>query len=353
MEKIPVLPGIHEKLVKTRRLKVHLLSRGTVGSEPVVFLHGNASSATFWEEVMLTLPERYYCVAPDMRGYGLTEVKPVDATQGARSWAEDLQALVEGLGRFHLVGWSLGGGWAMQYLLDNPERVLSMTLVAPTSPYGFGGTKDEKGTPCWPDHAGSGAGGVNPEFPKLLLAKNRSGGGNPMLPRNVMNSFYWKPPFRPEREEDLLTSMLSMTVGEENYPGDFIQSPNWPGSGPGTRGTLNAFSPKYFNVSNIIDIDPKPPILWVRCVNDQIVSDASFWDVGCLGKIGAISGWPGDEVFPPQPMIRQTRAVLERYKARGGSYREVVFENCAHSPHIEKTEEFCRVLLEFMGSGQR
>jgi pimeloyl-ACP methyl ester carboxylesterase len=35
-------------------------------------------------------------------------------------------------------------------------------------------------------------------------------------------------------------------------------------------------------------------------------------------------------------MIGQTRAVLDRYAAAGGRYREVIFTDCAHSPHIEK-----------------
>jgi pimeloyl-ACP methyl ester carboxylesterase len=347
--KIPVLPGIREEWVETARLRMHVLSRGKKG-EPVIFLHGNVSSATFWEEVMLTLPKQYRCIAPDMRGYGLTEAKPVDATRGVRDWTDDLHALVEvlGLESFHLVGWSLGGGWAMQYLIDHPERVLSLTLVAPVSPYGYGGTRDEEGTPCWPDYAGSGAGGVNPEFPKFLLEKNRESGDNPLLPRNVMNSSYWKPPFRPKREEDFLMSVLSTAVGEENYPGDTLPSSNWPGFAPGTKGVLNSISPKYFNVSGIVDVEPKPPILWVRGVDDHIISDASLWDAGFLGKIGAIPDWPGEEVFPPQPMIRQTRAVLERYKAEGGAYTEVVFDNCGHSPHIEKHDRFCNVLLEFL-----
>jgi pimeloyl-ACP methyl ester carboxylesterase len=39
-------------------------------------------------------------------------------------------------------------------------------------------------------------------------------------------------------------------------------------------------------------------------------------------------------------MIGQTRAVLDRYAVADGSYREVVFSDCAHSPHIEKPGEW-------------
>jgi pimeloyl-ACP methyl ester carboxylesterase len=44
-------------------------------------------------------------------------------------------------------------------------------------------------------------------------------------------------------------------------------------------------------------------------------------------------------------MIGQTRAVLQRYAAAGGSFREVLLEGCGHSPHIERPAEFLDALL--------
>jgi len=38
--------------------------------------------------------------------------------------------------------------------------------------------------------------------------------------------------------------------------------------------------------------------------------------------------------------------VLDEYKLKGGCYREVVFADCGHSPHVEKTDEFVKVLTE-------
>jgi pimeloyl-ACP methyl ester carboxylesterase len=61
-----------------------------------------------------------------------------------------------------------------------------------------------------------------------------------------------------------------------------------------------------------------------------------------------VPGWPGEEVYPPQPMVSQIRAVLEAYTRSGGSYREEVIEDCGHSPHIEKPEEFRQILFGFL-----
>jgi pimeloyl-ACP methyl ester carboxylesterase len=55
---------------------------------------------------------------------------------------------------------------------------------------------------------------------------------------------------------------------------------------------------------------------------------------------GLLPGWPGHEIFPPQPMLAQTRAFLERYAAEGGRYREVIIDDAGHLPWLEKPEAF-------------
>ena len=92
----------------------------------------------------------------------------------------------------------------------------------------------------------------------------------------------------------------------------------------------------------------KPPVLWIRGDADQIVSDTSVFDLAFLGSVGAVPGWPGDGVFPPQPMVTQTRSVLDRYAATGGAYREVVLPDVGHSPHVERPHEFTVALLEHL-----
>lgn len=353
MSSIPTLDGIRSATIDTPRLRQHALLSGPDDGVPVLFIHGNASSATYWEETMLALPAGFRAIAPDLRGYGDTEDLLVDATRGCGDWVDDLIALVDalGVGRFHVVGHSLGGAIVFNLIPAAGDRVLSATLAAPASPYGFGGTRDLDGTPTWPDCAGSGGGTVNPDFPKRMAAGDRSEESPQSAPRIVMNSFYWKPPFRPAREEDLLSSLLSEKVGGDRYPGDLAASANWPGVAPGLWGPINAVSPKYVgdSVDRFVGAAHKPPVLWVRGADDQIVSDTSLFELGFLGKLGAVPGWPGDEVYPPQPMVGQVRAVLGRYAAAGGSFRELVFEECGHTPYIEKPEAFNAALHGLIG----
>jgi pimeloyl-ACP methyl ester carboxylesterase len=350
MSTIPTLPGITSEMVDTPRLKMHILSSGPQDGSPVLFVHGNASSATYWEEIMLKLPAGFRGIAPDLRGYGDTEDKLIDATCGMSDWLDDLLGLLDTLkiDKVHAVGHSMGGTIVFGLVANAAERVLSGTVVAPGSPYGFGGSKGLDGKPCYEDFAGSGGGVVNPDFPKLMAAGDRSTDNPQASPRVVMNSFYWKPPFVPAREEDLLSSLMSEKVGEQKYPGDFVPSGNWPNVAPGNFGPINALSPKYVgdSVERFINASPKPHILWVRGDSDMIVSDNSFFDFGTLGKLGYVPGWPGEEVYPPQPMVSQTRQVLDRYQAQGGSYEEVVIAETGHTPYVEKPEEFMAAFVK-------
>jgi pimeloyl-ACP methyl ester carboxylesterase len=346
------MKGITSQMVQTDRLSMHVLTCGPAEGMPVVFVHGNFSAATYWEETMLTLPPSFRAIAPDLRGYGWTEDKLIDATRGASEWSDDLHALFGTLNieKAHLAGWSLGGGVLCRFLIDHTEQVQSMTLISPVSPYGFGGTKGPEGTPCHEDFAGSGGGTVNAEFVRRIREGDRSA-DDPNSPRNVINAFYYVPPFRATREEEFLTASLKEKMGDDRYPGDFVPSANWPNVAPGIWGPINAGSPKYVldDVPALLAVQPKPPILWIRGSHDMIVSDNSMFDFGALGKLDLVPGWPGDDVYPPQPMVSQTRAVLERYAASGGSFQEHVIQDTAHSPHIEKPDEFNALFHPFLG----
>lgn len=348
---VPTMEGVTAKKIATDRIASRVLFAGPEDGVPVLFLHGNFSSATWWEETMLTLPSRYRGVAPDLRGYGDADVaKKVDATRGAGDWADDAAALLDHLSiqKAHIVGCSMGGSVVWRMMMDCPERFLTVTLINPGSPYGFGGTKDEDGTPCYPDFAGTGGGLVNPELIQRVTDGDR-GMESQLSPRVGMRGLFTES-FIPPREEELLSSLLSIHIGEQDFPGDSTPSSNWPYVAPGAWGPANAMSPKYTgDVSKIYDGRLKVPVLWARGSHDQVVSDNSTSDPGFLGKMGLIPGWPGEEVYPPQPMLAQTRAALEKYAEAGGSYQEVVIQDAAHIPFIERRDEFNAVFHLHIG----
>jgi pimeloyl-ACP methyl ester carboxylesterase len=348
-----LLPGVRSETVATDRLRMHHIESGPADGVPVVLVHGNLSTCRFYEHLMPGAPERLRLIAPDMRGFGDTERAPLDATRGLADWADDLDALLRALAisrPAHLAGWSTGGAAIATYALERP--VASLTLIDPVSPYGYGGVKRD-GTPCFDDYAGSGGGTGGADFTNRLASGDRSTDAD-ASPRNVMNASYWATTHRepPEREDLLVDEILKSHIGDEGYPGDSTASENWPTVAPGTHGILNALSPKYCNWAGIVDLDPKPPVLWTHGTADTIVADGAAWEMGTLGKTDAVPGWPGEEVFPPQPMVSQIRDVLERYRAARGRVEIEMFEGSGHFPAIDARERWSEVFFGFVASAE-
>jgi pimeloyl-ACP methyl ester carboxylesterase len=203
----------------------------------------------------------------------------------------------------------------------------------------------------WDDHAGSGGGTANRDFAAAIAAGDR-GTEHPHSPRNVFRAFYVAAGFVPEDEELLLDSVLSTRIGDGHYPGPSVPSEHWPGVAPGTTGMNNAISPAFFDVSDFAETRGVGPVTWVRGNRDAIVSDASLFDLGNLGALGAIPDWPGEEIYPPQPMVAQMRAVLDRFAANGGTYEEVVLDGVGHSPHIEVPGQFRGLLADALAAAR-
>jgi len=101
--------------------------RGT----PLVLVHGNWATNSWWEPTLARLPVGRRGIAPDMRGRGGT--RGPDNEYSISSLADDLRAFADAieLERFDLVGHSLGSCVAMQFALAHGERLRSLTVVSP------------------------------------------------------------------------------------------------------------------------------------------------------------------------------------------------------------------------------
>jgi len=340
---------MRERTVQTSGIRMHVLESGPEDGVPVVLLHGNLSSGRFFTHLFDRAPIRYRLLAPDMRGFGDSERAPLDATRGLGEWADDVAALLEALGIDeppHLAGWSTGGAAIAAYALERP--VASLTLIDPVSPYGYGGTLAD-GTPCFDDFAGSGGGTTNQDFVARLRAGDRTTEAD-TSPRSVMRASYWRLAHVEPREDELLDEVLKSLVGDDGYPGDFAETANWPGVAPGTRGILNALSPRYCRWDSIVRLAPKPPVLWTHGGRDIVVADGSPWEMGTLGSLGAVPDWPGPEAFPPQPMVAQIRSVLERYREAGGRVVTEIFEDSGHAPFLDSAARWSAVFFGFLES---
>ena len=116
----------------------HAVSYGEAGGGPgpdgrprpvVLLVHGIASRAQQWERVMAELGDSAHVVAPDLLGHGSSAKPRGDYSLGAH--ANGLRDLLAALGHdtVTVVGHSLGGGIAMQFAYQFPERVERLALI--------------------------------------------------------------------------------------------------------------------------------------------------------------------------------------------------------------------------------
>lgn len=107
------------------------------GDKVVLLVHGNMISSKHWDVVMENFHPSYKVVAVDLRGFGIsTYLSPIESI---KDFADDLKLFVDSLGLrdFVLVGWSMGGGVAMQYAADHSEDLDRLILLASLSTRGF------------------------------------------------------------------------------------------------------------------------------------------------------------------------------------------------------------------------
>jgi pimeloyl-ACP methyl ester carboxylesterase len=97
---------------------------------PVVLIHGMLNSSSHWRQVALALASDYMVIAPDLIGHGDSAAPRGDYSLGAHAASiRDLLAAI-GIDRATIVGHSLGGGVAMQFFYQFPQRVQRLVLIS-------------------------------------------------------------------------------------------------------------------------------------------------------------------------------------------------------------------------------
>ena len=97
---------------------------------PVVLIHGMVNSSRHWEAVATQLASDYTVIAPDLIGHGDSATPRGDYSLGAHAAAiRDLLAVI-GIDRATIVGHSLGGGVAMQFFYQFPQRTERLALIS-------------------------------------------------------------------------------------------------------------------------------------------------------------------------------------------------------------------------------
>jgi 4,5:9,10-diseco-3-hydroxy-5,9,17-trioxoandrosta-1(10),2-diene-4-oate hydrolase len=117
-------------------LRLHYHEAGVGNDTTIVLLHGGGPGASSWSNFARNIPvlaQRFHVLAVDQPGYGRSD-KPTEHPQYFVHSASALKDLLDTLGitdRVHLLGNSLGGGAAVRFALDYPERAGRLVLMGP------------------------------------------------------------------------------------------------------------------------------------------------------------------------------------------------------------------------------
>ena len=144
-------------------LRMHYERAGS--GPPMVLLHGWPQTSYCWRHVLPRLAEHWTVIAPDLRGYGLTD-KPADGYD-KRTMAGDVRGLVHELGfdRVSVVGHDRGARVAHRWALDHPdevERLVVLDIVPTRAMFRAGDPATARGYWHWLFH-------LQPDLPELLV----------------------------------------------------------------------------------------------------------------------------------------------------------------------------------------
>jgi pimeloyl-ACP methyl ester carboxylesterase len=124
----PAVPEFEEWEAELHGHRV--IYRAAGSGPPVVLIHGMVNSSRHWRDVAIRLADRYTVIAPDLIGHGDSATPRGDYSLGAHAAAiRDLLTAI-GIHRATVVGHSLGGGVAMQFFWQFPDRVERLVLVS-------------------------------------------------------------------------------------------------------------------------------------------------------------------------------------------------------------------------------
>lgn len=98
---------------------------------PTLFLHGNPDSSLLWRGVIADVKSRMRCIAPDLPGFGRSEV-PAGFNFSLNAMAgfiDDLLAALKVAGPVNLVAHDFGGAYGLSWAVQHPERARSIAAI--------------------------------------------------------------------------------------------------------------------------------------------------------------------------------------------------------------------------------
>lgn len=128
---------MEKKYVTLKNGETYAYVERGLGDEVLLLIHGNLSSSIYFKPLIKRLPANYHIIALDLRGFGDTSYN--QRFTSLKELADDVNDFLEALEikKANVLGWSLGGGVAMQLAAHYPDKIKKLILMNSPSHKGF------------------------------------------------------------------------------------------------------------------------------------------------------------------------------------------------------------------------
>ncbi len=279
----------------------HYLEQGQ-GDQVIILIHGNFSSSLFYTPLLERLPKNVRVLAPDLRGYG--DSSYYRRIKNLSDFAEDIHLFMRAkeIDKAHIIGWSLGGGVALEFAAAYPTKTERVVLINSSTHKGYPiFKKNEKGLPqvgqtyISPEEMGEDTIQVKP-----LLEAQKNG------------------------NFDFIKLIFDMTIYTVNKPSE-EDNKLW----------IN----ESLKQKNLIDAD------WALA-NQNMSSVHNFYNAGTnsISKIKAkiLHTWGKQDITVPEYMV------LDNFNALKEHSTLVVYDQCGHSPLVDAPDKLAEDIIKFL-----
>ncbi|BCR36009.1 intracellular short-chain-length polyhydroxyalkanoate depolymerase [Mariniplasma anaerobium] len=279
----------------------HYVEQGA-GEKVILLVHGNFSSSLHFTPLFDRLPKDVRVIAPDLRGFG-------DSTYYRRisslyDLAEDLKLFMEAkdIKSADVIGWSLGGGVALEFAAHYPLMVEHLVLINSTTHRGY------------------------PIFKKDALGKPMIGQVYESPDEMAKDPVQILPLLNAQKEGnfDFVSYIFGVTIYTVNKP---------------SKEDNKLWIDESLKQRNLADAD------WALA-NLNMSDQHNMYNAGSnnISKVKApvLHTWATKDITVPEYMV------LENVNALKKRSKLIVYENCGHSPLVDVPDQLTKDILEFI-----
>jgi pimeloyl-ACP methyl ester carboxylesterase len=271
------------------------------GSKYLILVHGNVSSSVYFKPLLERLPDDIHVFAPDLRGFGDSSYN--EPIKTLKDFADDLYLFMEKLDipKADILGWSLGGGVVMEFAVKYKDKLNQLILLNSASHKGYPVFKKDEN---------------NQMIIGEIYESREAMAKDPVQVLPLLMAYQ-------QKNKDLIKAIYNMTIYTVNKPNE---------------DDYDMYIEDTLKQRNLVDVDYALASL---NMSDQhnLYSEGenTIKDI----EVETLIIWGVDDKTVPEQMVKDNIDAIENTTF-------VKFNQCGHSPLVDKPDELTNVILDFI-----